>query len=311
MTLILRTFIVSCVLLFAHAGMAKSGERAATQYPIVLAGGSIINFDTLGPFQFFYKIPEALRAEGADVYVSTVSAANSPEVRGEQLARQVEDILAITGKEKVNLISISSGGLTVRYTASVYPDLIASVTTINAGHAGSPMADTLYNLVEDLPDPLTNKAWKIVNKISKLIATIAGDDLEMNTEALAYGHTVKGSAEFSARHPEGMPTKACGQGAELAENGVRYYAYAGSKTFTNFFDPGDYIFGLSGKIFFGREPSDGAFGSCSSHWGKTIRDNLYLNHLDEANHMFGIRSPWLDPLQLYINQANRLKNLNL
>ena len=41
---------------------------------------------------------------------ASFSPFNSNEVRGEQLAQQVEEIIAITGQSKVNLIGHSQGG---------------------------------------------------------------------------------------------------------------------------------------------------------------------------------------------------------
>ena len=292
------------------SNISTADERAATHYPIMLVGGSFINFDKLGPIEFFYKIPSALIRDGASAFVSTVSAVNTPEVRGEQLAEQIKDIIAITGKEKVNLISISSGGLTARYTASAYPEIVASVTTINAGHAGTPIADIAVNTIEHLPQFIQKLIWRIGDKITRLIAWVAGDTLQMDAKALALSHTTAESALFNEQYPEGKPTEYCGQADnELAKNGVRYFAFAGSHHFTNLRDPADYILALSHKLM--DEPSDGAFGHCSSHWGRTIRDDLYLNHLDEANHLFGLSSPRLNPLELFVGHANRLKNMGL
>ena len=292
------------------SNIAKADDRAATHYPIMLVGGSFINFDHIGPIDFFYKIPSALISNGATAFVATVSAVNSPEIRGEQLAKQIEDVIAITGKDKVNLISISSGGLTARYTASAYPELVASVTTINAGHAGTPIADMAMNTLEYLPQFMQRLIWRIGNKITKLIAWIAGDSFPMDAKALALSHTTVESTKFNEQYPEGKPTEYCGQAAnDVAENGVRYFAFAGSHAFTNWRDPADYILVLTDKFM--DEASDGAFGQCSSHWGKTIRDDLYLNHLDEANHLFGLRSARLNPLELYVGHANRLKNMGL
>lgn len=301
--------LLLAVSVFSNYSSAADSEYAETRYPIMLVGGSFINFDKLGPIEFFYRIPAALKAQGADVHVATVSPLNSPQVRGEQLARQVEELIAITGREKVNLISISSGGLTARYTASVYPNLIASVTTINAGHAGTPLADKGVALVEFFPNWFQSLIWKIGNSVSRLIAWLAGDSLPLDAERLAYYHTTEGSRIFSEAHPEGQPTEYCGQGDELASNGVRYYSYAGSHVFTNWLDPADYILSLTKLLM--DEPSDGAFGACSSHWGLNIRDDLYLNHLDEANHLFGLHSPRLEPKSIYLQQANRLKLLGL
>lgn len=57
---------------------------AQTKYPIVLVHG-LFGFDRIGPLEYFYGIPSDLRANGAQVYVAQVAAANSTEVRGEQL----------------------------------------------------------------------------------------------------------------------------------------------------------------------------------------------------------------------------------
>src|SRR2546428_5344478 len=60
-----------------------------TRYPIVLVHG-LFGFDAIGPVDYWYGIPAALRADGAQVYVTQVSASNSTEVRGEQLLTQVK-----------------------------------------------------------------------------------------------------------------------------------------------------------------------------------------------------------------------------
>ena len=72
---------------------------AQTKYPILLVHG-LFGFDSIAGVEYWYDIPESLRAEGATVYVDTVSAANSTQVRGEQLLLQVQQILAATGAIK-------------------------------------------------------------------------------------------------------------------------------------------------------------------------------------------------------------------
>lgn len=113
-----------------------------TRYPVVLVHG-LFGFDNIGPLEYFYGIPAALRRDGASVHVAQVSAANSTEVRGEQLLRQVQLILATTGASKVNLMGHSHGAPTARYVASVRPDLVASVTSIGGVHKGAPLADEI------------------------------------------------------------------------------------------------------------------------------------------------------------------------
>jgi triacylglycerol lipase len=75
------------------------GRLHQTKYPIVLVHG-LFGFDNVGPVDYFYGIASALRSGGATVYVTQVSAANSTEVRGEQLLLQVKQILAATGAAK-------------------------------------------------------------------------------------------------------------------------------------------------------------------------------------------------------------------
>ena len=90
--------------MFAQSALAAGYTQ--TKYPIVLVHG-LFGFDRIGPVDYWYGIPSALRSDGAKVYVTQVSAANITEVRGEQLLTQVKQILAVTGATKVNLIGHS------------------------------------------------------------------------------------------------------------------------------------------------------------------------------------------------------------
>ncbi len=59
-------------------------------------------------------------------------------------------------------------------------------------------------------------------------------------------------------------------------------------------------------------PTDGLVGRCSSHLGMVIRDNYRMNHLDEVNQVFGLTSLFeTDPVSIYRQHANRLKNAGL
>ena len=55
---------------------ASAGTYTQTKYPIVLVHG-LFGFDNIGPVEYFYGVPSALRADGAKVFVVQVSAANS------------------------------------------------------------------------------------------------------------------------------------------------------------------------------------------------------------------------------------------
>ena len=139
----------------AQTAQAAGSQTAQTAYPIVLVHG-MLGFDTVAGIDYWYGIPGELRAQGAKVFVAEVAATNSSEVRGEQLLKQVKDVLALTGASKVNLIGHSHGGPTARYVSGVAPQLVASVTTVGSPHKGSKVADVLGNT---LPDAASVAPW--------------------------------------------------------------------------------------------------------------------------------------------------------
>lgn len=60
-----------------------ASDYAETEYPIVLVHGFMGMDTAAGIIDYWYGIPEALEKDGADVHVVLVSAANTPEARGE------------------------------------------------------------------------------------------------------------------------------------------------------------------------------------------------------------------------------------
>ncbi|MEB0030965.1 triacylglycerol lipase [Undibacterium sp. RTI2.1] len=280
-----------------------------TKYPIVLAHG-LFGFDNIGPVEYWYGIPSALRSDGAKVYATQVSAANSTEVRGEQLLTQVKQIIAVTGTGKVNLIGHSHGGPTARYVASVRPDLVASVTTVGGVNRGSKVADLLLGIAPD--GSLSNAVVvSITNGLASIINFLSGGKgLTQDSLAAAKSLSTAGSLKFNASHPEGVPTSACGEGAYQV-NGVSYFSWSGAKAYTNVLDPIDPALALTSLAFTGAK-NDGLVASCSAHLGKVIRDDYAMNHLDEVNQTVGLVNIFeTNPVTLYRQHANRLKNLGL
>ena len=281
---------------------------AQTKYPVVLVHG-LLGFDAIGPINYFYGVPGALRNSGATVFTPNVSQSNSTELRGEQLLLQLRSLKAQYGYTKFNLVGHSHGGNTARYVAAVAPELVASVTSVGTPHAGSKTADGIKNFADAAH--VTGLAVAVVDGLSNLIAYLSGSSGNPQSSfAALQSLSTSGAADFNRRFPQGAPTTACGQGAELV-NGVRYHSYGGTSVLTNAFDVSDVVLG-AGALFFGFEQNDGVVGQCSSHWGKVIRDDYPWNHLDEVNQAFGLRglfSP--DPVAMYRAQANRLKTLGL
>jgi triacylglycerol lipase len=299
-----RILMCLSVLLLACLSLPSSAAGyTQTRYPIVLVHG-LFGFDSLGPVDYFYDIAPALRSGGAAVYVTSVSAANSTEVRGEQLLLQVKQILAATGASKVNLIGHSHGGPTSRYVASVRPDLVASVTSVGGVNKGSKVADVLIGAAPDV-------AYDVANGLAGLISLISGSPaLPQSSRAAAVSLSTAGTAAFNARYPEGVPTSSCGEGAYQV-NGIYYFSWSGAQPWTNALDPADPFLALT-SLAFGGAKNDGLVSSCSSHLGRVIRDDYALNHLDEVNQMIGISNLFeTSPVTIYRQQANRLQGLGL
>ena len=302
-------WLAACALALSLIPPAFAAGYTQTKYPIVLVHG-LFGFDNIGPVEYFYGIPSALRADGAKVYVVQVAAANSTEVRGEQLLSQVRQVLAATGAAKVNLMGHSHGGPTARYVASVRPDLVASVTSIGGVNKGSAVADVLLGVApagtfsNTVLVSITNGLGTLINFLS------GGGGLSQNALAAAQSLSTAGSQKFNAAHPQRVPTSACGEGAYNV-NGVAYYSWSGAKPYTHLLDVADPALALTSLAFLGAK-NDGLVSSCSSRLGKVIRDDYAINHLDEVNQTVGLTNLFeTSPVTLFRQQANRLKNAGL
>ena len=279
-------------------------DYTKTKYPVVLAPG-VLGFDKLVGFvDYWYGIPSAMKDGGAKVYTTSASAFNSSEVRGEQLLTQVQSILAITGAQKVNLIGHSHGGFSVRYVADIMPTRVASLTMVHSPVKGAPGADLIRN-VAPAGTFSASLIQSVGTAVSNFVTFLAGNTYKENFLASMDSFTTKGAATFNAKHPNGVPTTACGEGAYTA-NGIKNYSWGGTSSVTNILDPLDVFFGITGLI--SKEANDGLVGKCAGHFGKVIRDNYPHNHGDAINQLFGIRGLFTPaPTDLYRQQANRLK----
>ena len=300
-------FLITAASLLLGANAHAASEYAKTRYPIVLVHG-LFGFDSFLGLDYFYGIPGALTQDGARVFVAQVSAANSTDVRGEQLLAQVKNILAITGAKKVNLIGHSHGGPTARYVAGVAPQLVASVTSVGGVNRGSRVADVLRGVAPagSVSEAIANGA---INAFVALINIGSGGlGLAQVPTAALDSLSTAGSTKFNTRFPQGVPTSGCGSGAELV-NGVRYYSWTGMQPVTNLLDISDGSLGLLSLVF--GEANDGLVSVCASRLGKSLGE-YRQNHLDEVNQVLGVRD-WFaaDPVTLYRQQANRLKLLGL
>lgn len=306
---LLATAVLTLGLATSTTSLAGGGANnyTETEHPIVLVHG-FLGWDTmLGVVDYWYGIPEALEKEGADVHVVLVSAANSPEVRGEQLIDQIEDILAETGAEKVNLIGHSHGSPTSRYAAAIIPGKVASVTSVAGVNNGVEFADAINAGDQKL-------IAGIIPILADLMAFLGGNENPNDdVEALSSMGTERMNA-FNAAYPAGaIPYNSCGEG-DYTVNGISYYSWSGRSDQTahqtDLIDPTDLLFAYTGTLY--KRPNDGLVATCTSHLGQVLRDDYFLNHLDSSNGLLGMTNNLTtDPVEIFINHANRLKNAGL
>ena len=304
----LAMLLVATLPAVASAFCLFNCDYTRTKYPIVLAHG-LAGFDELfGVFEYWYGIPETLQDGGATVFVTDVSPFNSSQERGEQLIDQIEQIVAITGKPKVNLIGHSQGSLDVRYVAAVRPDLVASVTTVAGPHKGAALADFLRANVQN--GSFTESVLTFfADSLGTVLDLLTGHTNPQDAIAALDQLTSAGTAAFNAAYPQGVPTTSCGSGSAVV-NGIRYYSWSGTGVLTNALDISDAALGLTSMVY--PEANDGLVGRCSSHLGTVIRDNYFQNHLDEVNQVLGLVSIFeSSPQSIYRAHANRLKNAGL
>lgn len=112
------------------------------KYPVVLVHGIAAKDSN----QFWGRIVETLKEGGVEVFLGNTDSWASIEHNALRLRRRINHILKQTGKEKVNIIAHSKGGIDSRYLiSSLKYERIASLTTISTPHRGSEIADYVFS----------------------------------------------------------------------------------------------------------------------------------------------------------------------
>lgn len=120
-----------------------------TRYPLLLVHG--VFFRDFRFFNYWGRIPFALKQNGAAIYYGSQQSAASVAACGQELADRIREIVRQTDCGKVNIIAHSKGGLDSRYaiTACGAAPYVASLTTINTPHRGCIFADYLLDKIPE------------------------------------------------------------------------------------------------------------------------------------------------------------------
>lgn len=291
-------------------------RNATTQYPILLVHG-LFGFDRIGNVEFFHDVKQALRTAGARVFIPQLSATHCNEARGEQLLAQIDRVLEGTGVDQVNLIGHSQGALATRYAAAVEPEIIASVTSVSGPNHGSELADFLRKALTPgrLPEHV---ASTVATLFANFLSLLSGQpDLPQNAIAALNALTTEGVGAFNDKYPQGLPKTWGGKGREVV-SGVRYYSWSGTLQ-GGLVDQGldaldplhGFLQAFSHYFTTEAEQNDGLVGRYSSHLGKVIRSDYPLDHLDSLSQTAGPLRKGIDPIDLYVQHAERLRKAGL
>lgn len=281
-----------------------------TRYPIVLVHG-VTGFDTLGGLiNYFYNVPYNLQRSGAKVYTASVSFVNSSQQRGQQLATFVNGL----PEAKFNLMAHSQGAPTSRVTASLIPKRIASITSIDGVNKGSKVADVIRGIIPP-GSFVEGGANAIAVALGGLVNALSSSSNPQDGIAALESLTTPGTTTLNnALGWKGVNKTSCAGTSENVSIGgynIKFFSWNGNNVFTNILDITDPFLVITSLAFKSGEQNDGLVDRCASMMGSVISTSYSMNHVDAINHLFGIRSIWLDPVSLYRSQANRLKNKGL
>ncbi len=184
-------------------GLATPAHSAArTTYPVVFAHGmagfdNILGYDYWGDdYGTFVGDPcdEAFEAycngdldSGQKAFIAQVQAFQTSEVRGLDLANDVEGFMATAGASYVNLVGHSQGGLDIRKAARVLRErrgytVVKVAISVSSPHRGSPVAKYILNLgpgVTSVVDALARYYGDIIYQ--------SGNDGVAGAKQLVYG----------------------------------------------------------------------------------------------------------------------------
>lgn len=168
-------------------------ENSGLKYPVLLVHG--MGFRDDERYNYWGRIPGELEKIGCKIFYGNQDSNGSVKTNGEFIANRIDEILAITGAKKLNIIAHSKGGLDCRYAISTLGlgDKVATLTTISTPHHGSKTVDLLLKF----PDIIV----KFIGKCTDLVFKLQGDE-NPNSYEIFHSFTTRKSKEFNINNPD-------------------------------------------------------------------------------------------------------------
>ena len=195
--------LLSALIALSYVQVSHARDADKTKYPIVFAHGmagfnDILGYDywgddygvfVLDPCDKFLEVScNGDINDNQKSYVSSVTPFESSEVRGTQLANNIESYMASSGASYINLIGHSQGGIDMRKAAKVLYQrkgyrVVKSMVSLSSPHRGSPVAKYIldnyrYNIVETLANFYGNVVYGSGNDAIAGAKQLVYDDYE-------------------------------------------------------------------------------------------------------------------------------------
>ncbi len=300
---VLSAFLLSLMPLYAGGSSAK----CATKYPIILVHGAGFKDENILGVNYWWRIPDALEDEGAEVYITNQDTFGSIADRAQQIAVELGQLFALNpGWGKVNLIAHSQGPLDCRYLTAncsipgkgAARNYIASLTSISGVNQGSEIADLLWSLHNGIPVLGPALADVISSAVNLFAEVFYYNEDDQNSMQTLYNLTT--SYVKNVFNP-------------LTPNvaGVYYQSWGGKIKYAglDLMSPLWVIMNLMGA-----GDNDGLVSIASARLGKW-RGELTgawwsngVDHLEEVNQLFGI-TPGFDAPGFYVDVVSELKTM--
>ncbi len=196
----LAALLASVSILAGSEGFALAAAPKTT-YPVVFAHGmggfdNLLGYDywgdDYGTFvgdacdEFLEVYCNGDIDSGQKAYIGQVAAFQSSELRGLDLANDIEGFMATSGATKVNLVGHSQGGLDIRKAARVLYDRYGTtkvrvLISISSPHRGSPVAKYILDLKPGVTSVVSALATYYGNTIYQ-----SGNDAYAGAKQLVY-----------------------------------------------------------------------------------------------------------------------------
>lgn len=220
------------------------------RYPVVLMHGFGL-FAALRRGGHLHQEAMNLRMHGVPAFAPNVSAYNTVKERSGMWRRRLEQIMAETGADRLNLIAQSMGGLDARYLISNLGlhEVVASLVTVSTPHRGTGVAD----IVLERPERVRQWTADVLDWMGNTSMVDATSDFLTSVAELTPEYICERFNPQVSDHPS-----------------VRYYSYAG-RAGKGTGVPINPVLAVLSRLLYAREGENDGFVSVeSAQWGEFL-----------------------------------------